>query len=214
MLWSPLSEVPLIGRNPIYIGTLAVFVAFQAAVALAKNYGMLMAFRFLTGVFGSPVLATGGASVTDIWIPKKQAYPMAIWGLFAVCGPLLGPVVGNFAVQYGPIIPSFTTASWTWPIWILMWLSGFCLIFLIVFLPETSANNILLRRTKRLRKITGNDSLTCEAEISAANMTVQEVAMTCIVRALTLNFTEPMVTNSMPPVGVISLLMKSCRCCS
>ena len=58
-----MSEIPQIGRNPIYLATLAVFVAFQAPTALASNFGMLLAFRFLTGFFGSPVLATGGAYV-------------------------------------------------------------------------------------------------------------------------------------------------------
>ncbi|KAH9990345.1 major facilitator superfamily domain-containing protein [Russula vinacea] len=51
--------VPQIGRMPIYIFTLAVFALLQIPTALATNYGMLMAFRFLTGFFGSPILATG-----------------------------------------------------------------------------------------------------------------------------------------------------------
>lgn len=45
-----------------------------------------------------------------------------------------------------------------------MWLSGFALIFLFFFLPETSANNILYRRTKRLRQVTGNEKLKCQPE--------------------------------------------------
>ena len=165
MLWSPMSEIPQIGRNPIYLATLAVFVAFQAPVAMAENFGMLLAFRFLTGFFGSPVLATGGASIADIWRPSKRAYAMSIWGIAAVCGPVLGPVVGGFAVQFGPLEKEGFTASWTWPIWVLMWLSGFCLVFLFFFFPETSANNILVRRTRRLRKITGDDKLKCEPEL-------------------------------------------------
>lgn len=55
MVWAPLSEMPFFGRNPIYIGTLVVFVALQPAVIYAKNFGMLLAFRFITGLFGSPV---------------------------------------------------------------------------------------------------------------------------------------------------------------
>lgn len=58
LLWSPMSEVPQVGRNPIYISTLIVFVALQVPAALAKNLGTLLAFRFLTGFFGSPALAT------------------------------------------------------------------------------------------------------------------------------------------------------------
>jgi len=72
MVWAPMSEIPQIGRNPIYIGTLVVFVFFQFAVIYAKNFGMLLAFRFLTGLFGSPVLATGGASLGDMYKPAKR----------------------------------------------------------------------------------------------------------------------------------------------
>jgi MFS family permease len=72
MVWAPMSEIPQIGRNPIYIGTLVVFVFLQFAVIYAKNFGMLLAFRFLTGLFGSPVLATGGASLSDMYRPAKR----------------------------------------------------------------------------------------------------------------------------------------------
>jgi len=74
-----------------------------------------------------------------------------------------------------------------------MWLSGFCLVFLFFFFPETSANNILVRRTQRLREITGNDKLICEPEIMAQNMTGKDIVMMSLVRPFTLNFTEPMV---------------------
>lgn len=184
MIWSPLSEIPQVGRNPIYLATLLVFVLFQIPTALAVNFGMLLAFRFLTGFFGSPVLATGGASLADIYAPRKRAYAMAIWGISAVCGPTLGPLIGGFAAQ---------AEGWTWTIWELMWLSGFCWVFLMFFLPETSANNILVRRTKRLRKLTGNDKLVCEPELMAQNMTGKDIVMMALVRPFTLNFTEPMV---------------------
>jgi DHA1 family multidrug resistance protein-like MFS transporter len=58
LLWSAMSEVPYIGRNPVYILILAVFVALQVPIALAGNLGTLLAFRFLTGCFGSPARAT------------------------------------------------------------------------------------------------------------------------------------------------------------
>lgn len=49
MIWAPMSEIPQIGRNPIYIGTLTVFVILQVPTALATNFAMLLCFRFLTG---------------------------------------------------------------------------------------------------------------------------------------------------------------------
>lgn len=115
MLWSPMSEVPFIGRSPVYIGTLALFVALQGATASAESYGALMILRFLTGFVGSPVFATGGASCTDMYKPAKRAYAISIWGIAAVCGPALGPILGGYVTQYGPINGTFE-ASWEWPV--------------------------------------------------------------------------------------------------
>jgi DHA1 family multidrug resistance protein-like MFS transporter len=180
MLWSPMSEIPQIGRNPIYIGTLFVFVFLQFAVIYATNFGMFLAFRFLTGFFGSPVLATGGATLSDMYAPKQRAYAMSIWGVAAVCGPTMGPLVGGFAAQ---------AKGWTWTIWELLWLSGFALIVLFFLLPETSSNNIIYRRAKRLRKSTGNDKIKSQPEL--IEMTGKDIVMMALVRPITLNFMEP-----------------------
>ena len=95
-----MSEVPFFGRNPVYIGTLAAFVALNFGVVYAKNTGMLLAFRFLTGFFGSPVLATGGASIADIFKPSKRQYPLSAYGIANAIGPVLGPLVGGFAADF------------------------------------------------------------------------------------------------------------------
>jgi DHA1 family multidrug resistance protein-like MFS transporter len=184
MLWSPMSEVPQIGRGPIYIGTLALFVVLQVPTALATNFGMLLAFRFITGFVGSPSLATGGASIGDMYSPSKRTYGLAVWGIGAVCGPTMGPLIGGFAAE---------NKGWTWTIWELMWLSGFTLVVLFFLLPETSSANILYRRTMRLRRLTGNDKLICEPQLMGEQMTGREIVMMILVRPFQLSFTEPMV---------------------
>lgn len=91
MVWAPMSEIPMIGRNPVYVGTLFAFVLLQIPTALSVNFGMLLAFRFITGFVGSPVLATGGASLADMYTPSKRAYAISVWGVAAICGPTTGP---------------------------------------------------------------------------------------------------------------------------
>jgi MFS transporter, DHA1 family, multidrug resistance protein len=189
MLFAPMSEIPQIGRNPVYIGTLIVFVILQVPTALATNFGMLLAFRFITGFIGSPVLATGGASLADIYKPSKRAFAISVWGVSAVCGPVMGPLVGGFAAE---------AEGWTWTIWELMWLSGFSMVFLFFLLPETSSNNILYRRARRLRKMTGNMKLKSESEIMSEQMTTNEIVLMVLVRPFTLNFHEPMGRTSNP----------------
>lgn len=184
MLWAPMSEIPQFGRNPVYILTLAAFVALQVPTALASNFGMLLAFRFVTGFVGSPSLATGGASIADMYTPKKRTYGLAVWGVGGVCGPTLGPLVSGFAVE---------KKGWNWSIWELMWLSGGCFVLLFFFLPETSSTNILYRRARRLRKLTGNPKLISEPELMGENMTGKDIAMMILVKPFSLFFTEPII---------------------
>ena len=147
---------------------------------------MLLAFRFLTGFFGSPVLATGGASLADMYRPAKRAYPFAIYGIANVMGPTVGPVVGNWAAEF---------KGWTWPIWILIWISGFALVWLFFLFPETSANYILTQRTMRLRKHQPEDGLKlkCQPEIEGEQMTAADAVKMTLVRPFTLCFGEPIV---------------------
>ncbi|EIN09356.1 MFS general substrate transporter [Punctularia strigosozonata HHB-11173 SS5] len=184
MFLSPLSEIPQFGRTSTYIITLALFVILQVPTALSKNLGALLPLRFLAGFVGSPPLATGGASLADMWGPADRAIAIGLWGCAAVSGPVLGPLLGGFAAQ---------AEGWTWTIWILLWLSGFSLAFLTVLLPETSASAILYRRAVRLRRLTGNEALRSHGELEAEHFTAREVAMMTLVRPFVLGFTEPIV---------------------
>jgi len=59
MFLCPLQEMPPIGRNPVYISTLALFLILQIPIVTAKNMSTVLAMRFLIGFIGSPVLAMG-----------------------------------------------------------------------------------------------------------------------------------------------------------
>jgi DHA1 family multidrug resistance protein-like MFS transporter len=197
MLWSPLSEMPYIGRMPIYLFTLFLYIVLQVPTALATNFGMLLAFRFITGFVGSPVLATGGATIADIYAPKKQAYGLTIWGAFAVCAPAMGPIVGGFAAH---------AKGWRWTIWELTWLGSFTFVLLFLFFPETSSSNILYRRAVRLRKATGDQRHKSMSEIEAESMSGRDIAMMMLVRPFTLNFQEPIVLLLNLYIGLIYAL--------
>ncbi|KAK0492776.1 major facilitator superfamily domain-containing protein [Armillaria luteobubalina] len=114
MFLAPLQELPGIGHNPVYTVTLFLFVVFQVPVAVARNMGTVLAFRFLTGFVGSPALATGGASMADIYPMHQFAYVLGIWALGAVAGPITGPVIGGFAAQAN---------GWRWPQYELLWIA-------------------------------------------------------------------------------------------
>ena len=88
LLFAPLSEIPAIGRNPIYIATYIIFVALTLAASLVNNFGGLLVLRFLLGFFGSPCLANAGASYGDFFGPKAMPYVIALWGGGATLSPV------------------------------------------------------------------------------------------------------------------------------
>ncbi|KAJ7231720.1 putative caffeine resistance protein [Mycena haematopus] len=177
MFLTPLQELPLLGRNPGYIATLFLFAVLQVPIITAKNINTVLAMRFLTGLFGSPALATGGASMSDIFPTSQHPYVIGVWALGGVAGPITGPVIGGFAAQ---------AETWRWPILELLWISGFSLAFLGLLLPETHGPTILLRRAERLRALTGNVQLRTATERAAESVTVGKVVYDALVLPLVL----------------------------
>jgi DHA1 family multidrug resistance protein-like MFS transporter len=101
MLFSPLSEIPApaVGRTLPYIVTYILFAILCVPMSLVNNIGGILVLRFLLGFFGSPCLATAGASYGDFYSATAMPYVIALWGGGATLGPALGPLVAGFAVQ-------------------------------------------------------------------------------------------------------------------
>ena len=163
--------------------TLFAFVLLQIPTGYAVNIEMLLVSRFVTGFFGGPVLATGGATIMDIYPPAKTPYWIGIFGACGVLGPVFGPLVGGFAAQ---------AEGWRWTIWELTWLCAVVLIVLFFLMPETNPSNILYRRAQRMRKATSDFILKSQSEIDAAEVTMKD-RLVVLGRAFTLIFSEPIV---------------------
>jgi DHA1 family multidrug resistance protein-like MFS transporter len=86
LIFSPLSEIPIIGRNPVYIITMFLFVILSIPTAFVGNFAGLLVLRFLQGFFGSPCLASGGASIGDMYSLMSLPYALMAWVSAAYCG--------------------------------------------------------------------------------------------------------------------------------
>jgi DHA1 family multidrug resistance protein-like MFS transporter len=67
---------------------------------------------------------------------------------------------------------------------------------MILSLPETSANNILLPRARRLRKITGKKNLLSQSEIDQAGMNSGRVAYEALIKPWQMNALDPAVVRA------------------
>ncbi|CEI68860.1 Caffeine resistance protein 5 [Fusarium venenatum] len=184
LLFSPLSEIPRIGRNPVYIVTMFLFVIISIPTALVKNYPGLMVLRFLQGFFGSPCLASGGASLGDIYSFMALPYAMMAWVAAAYCGPALGPLLSGFAVP---------VKGWRWSLYESIWASAPIFILMFLLLPETSGANILLRRAERLRKLTGNQRFMSQSEVDQRHMKVSAIALDALIKPMEITIKDPAV---------------------
>ena len=100
LLFSPLSEIPAVGRNVPYIVTFFVFVVLCVPTTLVDNFDGLLILRFLLGFFGSPCLATGGASYGDFYGARAMPYVIALWGGGATLGPVRASPPGSSSLLF------------------------------------------------------------------------------------------------------------------
>ncbi|KAK9236371.1 major facilitator superfamily domain-containing protein [Lipomyces kononenkoae] len=153
----PFSET--LGRNMVYIATLALFSIFIMGSALAPNFAAQLVFRFLAGFFGSTPLVCAGGSIADMWDPLEKTYGFPIFAVAGFGGPVLGPVVGSY-IGVGHI------GTWRWTEWISLITAGLVLTLVILFQPETYAPLILKWKARHLRQITCDARYKAELEVS------------------------------------------------
>ncbi|KAK0205852.1 major facilitator superfamily domain-containing protein [Desarmillaria ectypa] len=180
MFLAPLQKLPGIGRTPVYMVTLFLFVIFQIPIVMAKSMSTVLTFRFLTGFVSSPALATGGVSMADIYPTNHIMYVLGIWSLGAFASPILGPVIG-----------------------------GFALIFLLLFLPETYGPTILLKWVRRLRKLTGNGRLRSQSEKDSESETFAAVMKEALIHLFILA-KEPVLMFANLYVGFVYAIFYLC----
>ena len=182
LIFAPLSEVPIIGRSPVYTITFLIFVILSIPTALVKNFAGLLVLRFLQGFFGSPCLANGGATMQDMYSLLYLPYALTFWVSAAYCGPALGPLLSGFAV---------TAKGWRWSLWEILWIAGPVFILMFLLVPETSTPNILLRRANRLRALTSDPRLKSQSEIDQKGLKPSSIAIDALIKPLEITIKDP-----------------------
>jgi len=159
LILSPISNLPSIGRTPVYvIGSLA-FCLFSIGAALAKNIQTILILRFLGGLVGTSPTCIGGTTIAEVFGPGEVPYAMALYVLSGLFGPVFGPLLGTAVVQrWG----SFSAA-----LWLIASMSAFSTVFMFFCLPETLSGKILMRRAQELRQSTGDLRYQSQSELDA-----------------------------------------------
>ncbi|KAJ6442627.1 MFS transporter [Purpureocillium lavendulum] len=141
LILSPLSNLPSLGRSPVYVVGSLAFCLVNIGTALAKDVSTILGLRFLGGFVGSAPISVGGATLMEMYGPAEVPYAIAFYAVSGVCGPILGPIFGTLAVS--------RWQTWTATLWLLAGITAFTTTYVFFFLPETLMSNILYRRSRR-----------------------------------------------------------------
>lgn len=186
----PMSE--LFGRRIVLQLSNLFYLAFNLACGFSNSIGMIIAFRFLSGLGGSAPMGIGGGVLGDLWLPQERGKAMAVYSLMPLLGPAIGPIAGGFIAQY---------SSWKWVFYSTSITAVFVQILGIFFLRETYAAEILKRKKKQLIKITGNQEL--HTEFDNPNRKLSAHLKTAFERPFKLLFTQPIVQVLAAYIGYV-----------
>ena len=97
-----------LGRKPVLLVSIAVFLVASAACGFADSMPQLIAFRFVQGVGAAGINTMVVTLAGDLYTVRErgrvQAYLASVWGVSSV----LGPLIGGLLVAY---------VDWSWVFW-------------------------------------------------------------------------------------------------
>ncbi|KAJ7452836.1 MFS general substrate transporter [Mycena latifolia] len=180
LFWGPLSE--LCGRLLVLQVSNIWFLIFNTLCGFAKTPTQLLIFRFFAGFGGAAPQSIGGAIVGDMWSPAERGMAMALYSIAPLVGPSTGPLVGGWIAQ---------KSHWPWVFWSVSIADAILQLGAFIFLRETYAPEILKRKARSLRKLTGNPNVHSAFEDSHRSWTT--VMGRGMVKPIVFLSTEPIV---------------------
>ena len=91
-----------IGRRPLFVLSMAGFVAASAACGLATDLPQMVAFRILQGACAAPIGPLAQATLLDVTPRERHGRAMAVFAMATMLGPTLGPTLGGWLTDaYG-----------------------------------------------------------------------------------------------------------------
>jgi DHA2 family multidrug resistance protein len=93
------------GYKRYFAGSIALFTVASALCGLAWNLPSLVLFRALQGLGGGAIIPTAQSILFARYPQKEHGMAAALFGLGAITGPLFGPTLGGYLIEW---------FSWHW----------------------------------------------------------------------------------------------------
>ncbi len=89
----------LLGRKRFYAASLGLFTVASFLCGTAHSIWMLVFYRVIQGIGGGALQPTAQAILFETYPPQKRGAAMAIFGMGAMVGPAIGPLLGGYIVD-------------------------------------------------------------------------------------------------------------------
>ncbi len=109
----------VIGRRPVYIASLLLFLAGSIWVPFAPNLGWFIAGRVLTALGGGAMVPVGMAVIGDVYAVKKRPSALGTLGAIDTAGWVWGPLYGALLIRF---------LDWRWQFYLNIPLSLFAIV--------------------------------------------------------------------------------------
>ncbi|HLO26051.1 MAG TPA: MDR family MFS transporter [Geobacteraceae bacterium] len=86
----------MFGRKRFLITCITLFTLASFLCGAAPNLATLIFFRILQGAAGGALIPTSQAILMETFPPREQGMAMAIFGVGAMFGPIVGPALGGW----------------------------------------------------------------------------------------------------------------------
>lgn len=91
-LWGSLTDV--LGRRPIYLITLAVYIGACIGLSLTDNYTELILFRCLQSTGSASTIAIGAGVIGDMTQRRERGGYIGLYSAGSLVGNAVGPILG------------------------------------------------------------------------------------------------------------------------
>ncbi|SPO25527.1 probable mfs-multidrug-resistance transporter [Ustilago trichophora] len=181
ILWSTTSE--LVGRKVVLSVSMLMYTLFILGQALAQNPETLFVTRFISGTCAAAPLTISGGVIADMWDPVGRGFAMSLFSCAVFIGPVLGPIIGGFVTQ--------SYLGWRWVFWVMMIFAALCWALIVLFMPETFAPVLLVRKAKRLRKLDPQGNKDLYAPHEKSDWSIGGIAHRTLLRPFQILAQEP-----------------------
>lgn len=90
----------VLGRRPLYLITLAIYICANIGLAFTEVYWLLMVLRCVQATGSASMIALSQGTVADIASPSERGGMVAIANSGAMLAPAIGPVIGSLLVRF------------------------------------------------------------------------------------------------------------------